>query len=341
MQRENEEAGTSGASSIPNPRNEENIFQNDSDSDLWSSDGYDTDDSNTFGLEVPDKYLIRSVILRTEDLYRSTNPGVVNSSPIDQWLTAIILQFNRRKTKNLTLLRHQQGEGQLLEETIKEIAIVADLNQKLWWRPMDGDNRIKCRWIEFAKVAERIDGDLRFRINGGERTNVLQHLKPVTLFKEKIGCHCRRTERVKTHHCLRVRNIRDIEKIMSNKIPVTSYGGLRSCRKCCHPFSSNNIVVPDTTWILVHDMDDTQGSVVYNDFQRKLQFGGVNWNLAYITFIGPAVRTSDPLYTSLQFIGNRTFYYNGDRNGGAVKTFNDARLFRHSRMERAVYFRQA
>ena len=349
MQRENSDgpsgtpvAGPSGTPAAPtHHRQVENIFQQySSDSDNMSSDGYDTDDSNTFGLEVPDQYPIRSVTLQTEGLYRSTNPGVVNSSPIDQWITAIILQFNRRKTKNLALFRHQRGEGKELEEIIQEIAIIADLNQKLWWKPVEGDNRLKCRWIELVKMAVKIDDDTRFRINGGERTNVFHHLKSIALFKERIGCHCRRNDKEKSHHYLRIRSKRDIEKVLSNKVPITSYGGLRHCRKCCQPFSGNSIAVPDTTWILVHELDDIPGNVVYNDFQRKIRFGGVNWNLTYISFAGPAVRTNDPLYISLQFIGNRAFYYNGDRNSGYVKPFTDDRLFRHSKMERAVYFRQ-
>jgi len=347
MENENPTAGTSGLASVSShPENAPNIF--DTDSELDSSDEYDTDDSNTFGLEAPDQDPIRSVNLHTDALYRSRNPGVYNSSPIDQWLTAIILQFNRRRTQNLRLLKHRRGggpehgEGLELEEAIQEIAVTADWNQKYWQKPLDGDNRIKQRWLEVAKTAELIDGGNRLQVNGGERTNVFYHLKPVTLFKEKIVCKCRHNnEKIKPHHYVRIRNRRDIEKTLSNKVPVTSFGGLRNCRKCCQPFVGRSIEVPDTTWILVNEIDDNRNEVVFNDFQRKIRFGNVDWNLTYITFAGPSSREDDPVYLSLQFVGNRTFFYNGERNGGAVRTFTDPRLLRHSRIERAVYFRQA
>jgi hypothetical protein len=256
-------------------------------------------------------------------------------------LTAIILQFTRRKPKNLSLLKHQRGEGLELEEVIQEVAVMADWNQRYWQKPLDGDNKIKTRWLDLVKTAELIDRGNRLQVNGGERTNVFHHIKAITTFKEKIGCQCRQVEKEKSHQYLRIRNKRDIELTLSNKIPITSFGGLRNCRKCCQPFVSKSIIVPDTTWVLVQEIDDVQGDVVFNDFQRKLRFGGVEWNLTYITFVGPPRRTDYPVYCSLQFIGNRTFYYHGDKNGGTVKTFTDARLFRHSKMERAVYFRQA
>ena len=308
------------------------------DSDEEIIDEYDTDDSSTFGLDLPDAYPVRSVTLKTSDIKDIANPGVINSGPIDQWITAIILHFTPRKLHNFQILKQEVGLGQVLESTVKSIAVAARYINGALHRPVD-DNKLKRLWIDFANVTELVDDGLRLHVKGSERYNVFGHLKPVTAFKETLHCSCRpRQPKTKIHHFLRIRNLRDLEKTFLSKVPVTSYGGLRHCRRCCRPLVSGGVTIPDKSWILVFELDGNP-NVAYNDFQREMEFGEVNWTLKYITFAGPPTAEHDPLQFSLQFIGNRTFYYHGGRNGGHVKTFNDARLVQHSLMERAVYFR--
>ena len=314
--------------------------QDSSDSELGSDDDYDTDDSNTFGWNLQTQYPIRSVTLNTGDIYQSVNPGLINSGAIDQWITAIVLKFNRRKVANFALMKYDDGPGKALETVIQDMAVYASYTGRRWSRPSD-DNKLKRIWTDFTKTAELVDEGLRLQLPLGERVNVFHHLRPVTTFMETVVCACtpKRFKR-KSHNYLRIRNQRDLEKTLSNRVPVTSFGGLVNCRRCQQPYRSEKITVPDRSWILVFEVDENSG-VEYNDFQRKIQFGRVGWSLTYITFAGPAYRQHNPLYFSLQFVTNRTFMYDGCRDRGVVRTFVDNRQTRQAKLERAVYFRDA
>jgi len=309
-----------------------------SDSDQGSSDEYDTDDSNTFGWRHQDRYPIRSVALNTGVNYHIANPGIINSGAVDQWITAIILKFNRRKVVNFNLLKHQEDPGKELEKVIQRVAVCASYTGRGWMRPTD-DNKVKRIWTDYANVAEPEDEGLRLKLPLGERINVFHHLRPITLLVETIKCGCAiRKVRKKPLYYLRIRNRRDLEKTLSNRIPVTSFGGLINCRRCRHPYQTERIVVPDNSWVLVHEVDDDAG-VNYADFQRKISFGGVGWSLGYATFSGPAYRHHDPTYFSLQFIGNRTFIYDGSRDHGSIRKFDDERQVDNGKLERVIYFR--
>lgn len=321
---------------VENPFDRERNSDSD---DLESSDEYSTDDSNTFGLNLQDQYPIKSVTLHTDNHYNRDNPGVVNSGPIDQWITAILLQFCRRKVYNFELFRHTAGSGKALEDVIKQIAIKAGWRSS--WSPPSVDNRLKKIWTDFAKVAVPIDEGMRIKVLGGENFNVTHHLEPVTRFTETVTCSCIPARfRRKTLHHLKIRNLRDIEKTISGKNPTVSFGGLRHCKKCCQPFKAGPISFPPETWILVQEVDN-QATIKYNDFQRKLRFGEVDWSLAYLTFSGPGYHEHDPMLFSIHIVGNRAFYYNGARDHGTVKTFSEPRLVRFATLERAIYFRDA
>jgi len=302
-----------------------------------SSDDYDTDDSETFGIGRSSRYPIRSVTLHTDRIYEDHEPGVINSSSIDQWITAILLQFTKRKVHNFTRFKYTSGPGKALEDVIKGIGMAVEWTRP-WPRTTD-DNKLKRLWLHFTQSADLVDDGQRLLLHGGERTNVFHHLKPISTFTEAISCSCRAKKiRVKAHNYVKVRNLRDLEKTFSNKLPATSIGGLRHCRKCHQKFVSQKLTIPDTTWVLVFEVDDPE-ALQYNDFQRKIKFGGHEWSLVYVTFMGLATHVHDPLYWSLQFVGSRTFHYNGNVHHGGIETFTDRRVVQHSHLERAVYFR--
>jgi len=303
-----------------------------------SEDDYLTDDSNTFGLDLQDQYPIKGVTLHTDNIRDEDNPGVVGSGAIDQWITFLLLQFNRRKVQNFTLLKHIDGPGKVLEEVIRCITVSGSWGRP-WWSNSLTDNKYKRKWLEFADALDPISEGLRVQVRGGEDYNVVHHLQPVSKFYETMTCACAlERKRQKVHYTLKITKLRDIEKTLIGKVPTSSIGGLRHCRRCRQRFVCQGTKVPDNSWILVQEVAKNS-AVKYNDFQRQLRFGDANWNLAYITLTGPAYGVHDPLYSSIHFISHRAFYYHGERFNGKVRTLTDPRVVEFLKIERAFYLR--
>lgn len=316
-----------------------NVFQYESSGSEADQDNYDTDDSETYGFQTTDCYPIRGVHFYTSDIYSVGNPGAVYSSPIDQWITFIILHFNQRRVKNFKLMIHEDEPGKELEKVIKNIAVTAEYNRRIFPRPSD-DNKLKVMWLDYSRTGEATDNGLRIMVGKEERLHVHHHLQPISTINETVTCRCPkpRDTHKKVHHFIRIRNLRDLEKASSGQIPITSLGGLRNCRKCCAAFFSYKVRVPLKTWLLTFEVDENT-NVKYNDFQRRIRFDNEDWVLAYITFRGPPFENYDQMYFSLQFIGNRSFMYHGGRTRNMVTTFTDPRLLINATMERAVYIK--
>jgi hypothetical protein len=312
---------------------------NNSDSEADEVDNFDTDDSETYGLQSTDCYPIRSVTFHTSDVYSVINPGVIDSSSLDQWLTFLILQFSPKRATNLDLLLHTEGEGKELERLIKKITMATEYTRRIFPRPSD-DNKLKNMWLSYTKSGEPTDNGLRVIAGKGERFQVHHHLKPISTINETLKCNCqqRRSLHKKDHSFIKIRSLRDLEKASFGQIPVTSLGGLKNCRRCCAAYVSHQIQIPTTTWILTFEIEEN-AKIAHNDFQRRIKFGLEEWNLAYITFNGPPFENHDQLYFSLHYMGSRAFIYHGGRNRGIVKTFTDPRNLLHSRLERVVYLK--
>ena len=269
-----------------------------------------------------------------------THKAIINSCNIDNFLTNLMIQFNRQKYNFNELLKHTGGRGKEVEDFIRELASMHKRHPGVK-KPTVGKS-IKQRWVDLTKIGK--EGDNFIDLQGDEDIHIFNHLDDVTEYHTVMDmCNCYGPPPKVERNDINVTNKFEISQALRGRIRNPDGELYANCLICNQTPVVNTFVFPDTTWILHFVINNSLGAKLnHAEFPATLPFGSRTWFKSYASYWVPAGRglKGRGHTVSLHFLKNKAYFYDDTKLEGRLYYFGSGPMNKNAWLQHVVYFRQ-
>jgi hypothetical protein len=285
------------------------------------------------------KYPLKSPYARLGLRWHNTH--FINSCNLDSFLTFIKIMSIKHPKMFIACFRlYDDVVHNTLKEIINTYQFVKEDNHLVDCQ----DEIVRLVWCQNVMKINRILGQ-QVDLAGSEEESVFNHMKRSMMFQWHYECMCGNDSRTGsqflTRYCFSIEIGGQTQHLNGSLEPSPGPLFQKKCKRCHHPFSFKNILVPNTTWLLRVIIQKTLRSDVQNAcfLAHRLSFGASRFKLGYITFVHtetPTIRHQ----TSCHLIQDQWFHYDGLNFGGELRKIDERLLpiVKYTPMN-AIYYR--
>jgi len=266
--------------------------------------------------------------------------AIKNSCNIDNFLTNLMIQFNRQKYNFDGLLKHTEGRGKEVEDFIREIASIHKRHPGVK-RPTVSKS-IKQKWVDLTGIGST-DGNV-IDVQGDEDLHIFENLDDLTKFETIMAmCSCNGKPTKVERNDVNITKKMEISQALRGRLRIPDGSLYAKCETCGDTPAVSTYVFPDTTWILHFVLNNGHGAKLnHADFPATIPFGPHMWFKSYASFWVPAGRGLHGTghTVSLHFIKNKAFFYDDTKNEGQLYYFGNGHMNKNAWLQHVVYFRK-
>jgi len=312
----------------------------DSDSQVWVPDN------------VARIYRLNGVLWQTTQPPRySLGVCIVNSCPIDSFLTSIKIMLERKKYNFVELFKWGPGtRGSTIERSISDMYGFYK-QAKTTILTVENDRFIKTIWVNIAGVSPSygiVD------LTGTEPSRVFDVIPELARFQMFFKCGCTRPFRnrkgvtlnihveIQTESTfMEVRSLADWRQYAVGGKPECAFIRTnRKCTTCGQDRVISGLQFPTTTWILRFEAYEVNYD--YRQLPLKLVMGGVTFKKAYSSFRLAFPGQVFSHLRSVHFLKKMSYKYDDSIQNGELVPYSDNQcLVPNHFLQRTIFYRES